>query len=160
MLYTRFSFIYLLQQVPQENEEIFLNFSVLLDTTPPELFAIEIQDGGRLVWSSNGDYSLRLRHILIKSGGEMHIGSEECQFERKAKITLLGKYCKFFVVCSIVIGHCRGDIVCRELTLGVEDHSIHSSIRRSVRPSVRPFIHPFWFKSWGYEIAMVFFIDT
>ncbi|XP_034311599.2 inactive cell surface hyaluronidase CEMIP2 [Magallana gigas] len=79
------------QQVPAENAEVVINFPVLLDTTPPELFSIEIQDGGKLVWSSGGDYSLRLKHILIQSGGEMHIGSEDCQFSRKAKITLLGE---------------------------------------------------------------------
>lgn len=78
--------------MPAENAEVVINFPVLLDTTPPELFSIEIQDGGKLVWSSGGGYSLRLKHILIQSGGEMHIGSEDCQFSRNAKITLLGMY--------------------------------------------------------------------
>ncbi|XP_061181065.1 cell migration-inducing and hyaluronan-binding protein-like [Saccostrea echinata] len=76
-------------QVPQENDEVIINFPVLVDTSPPQLSFIEIQNGGKLVWSRNGDHSVRLGHILIKNGAEMHIGSEDCQFDRKARITLL-----------------------------------------------------------------------
>ena len=88
--------------MPGNNDEVIIDFPVLLDTSPPELFSIEIQNGGRLVWSSDGDYSLRLKYIQIKSGGEMHIGSEGCQFVRKAKITLLGEQLPLVILMNLI----------------------------------------------------------
>lgn len=88
--------------MPGNNDEVIIDFPVLLDTPTPELFSIKIQNGGRLVWSSDGDYSLRLKHIQIKSGGEMHIGSEDCQFVRKAKITLLGEQLPLVILMNLI----------------------------------------------------------
>ena len=89
--------------MPGNNDEVIIDFPVLLDTSPPELFSIEIHNGGRLVWSSDGDYNLRLKHIQIKSGGEMHIGSEDCQFVRKAKITLLGEQLPLVILMNLLL---------------------------------------------------------
>ena len=78
-------------QLPAQNDNVTINKPIMLDTSPHELFSITVESGGRLVWSEEGDYSVRLHYILIKDGGEMHIGAEDCKFEAKASITLLGK---------------------------------------------------------------------
>ncbi|XP_062611584.1 protein DDB_G0287365-like [Saccostrea cucullata] len=74
-----------------KNDNITISQPTLLDVSPPELFGITIASGGRLVWSRKGDFSIRTQYIWIQGGGELHIGSEECQFDRKARITLLGE---------------------------------------------------------------------
>ena len=61
---------------------------VLLDESPPELTSIEINPGGSLVFSPDGDYTLVVGFIMIH--GALHIGSEDCKFAANAKIVLKG----------------------------------------------------------------------
>lgn len=65
---------------------------VRLDVSPPELQGIEISAGGSLVWGKNSseENNLRVRYILIKAGGKMIIGTEDCNHVYKTNITLLG----------------------------------------------------------------------
>lgn len=76
---------------PGVNDNVTITTSVLLDESPPELFSITIEEGGRLVWSPNVDIDLRVHYILIR--GRMDIGgeSEACKYQAKATITLIGK---------------------------------------------------------------------
>ncbi|XP_061186958.1 cell migration-inducing and hyaluronan-binding protein-like [Saccostrea echinata] len=69
---------------------ITLTQPMLLDTSV-ELFGLTIASGGRLVWSRQGNYGLRTHYIRIQNGGELHIGSQFCRFNKKAHITLLGE---------------------------------------------------------------------
>ncbi|KAK6195845.1 hypothetical protein SNE40_001189 [Patella caerulea] len=73
---------------PDYNAEIYITTPVLLDESPPKLHAIIIQPGGRLIWSTEGDYTVYVDYILIH--GQMDIGSEDCKYERKARIVLTG----------------------------------------------------------------------
>ncbi|XP_051776376.1 cell surface hyaluronidase-like isoform X1 [Erpetoichthys calabaricus] len=52
-----------------------------------------IQDGGLLVFADNpqNPITLRSRHILIKDGGGLHIGSQNCPYNATATISLYGK---------------------------------------------------------------------
>lgn len=79
-------------QTATKNSSITISQPTLLDVSPPELFGITISKGGRLVWSRVGAISLRTHYLRIQGGGELHIGSESCQFDGKAQITLLGKF--------------------------------------------------------------------
>ena len=78
-------------QIPQTNDNVTISTPILLDTAVPELFSITIVDGGRLVFSPDRNHDLRTHYILIEGGGELHIGAEDCKFEKFATITLLGK---------------------------------------------------------------------
>lgn len=66
---------------------------VRLDVSPPELQGIEISAGGSFVWGKNSleGINLRVHYILIKAGGEMIIGSVDCNYVSKTTITLLGR---------------------------------------------------------------------
>ncbi|KAM8972296.1 cell surface hyaluronidase CEMIP2-like [Pelodytes ibericus] len=51
-----------------------------------------IQDGGSLVFADNqASLVLRTRYILIRNGGSLHIGSEQCPYNSSATISLYGK---------------------------------------------------------------------
>lgn len=65
---------------------------VRLDVSPPELQVIEISAGGSLVWGKNfsEEINLRVHYVLIKAGGEMNTGSEDCSYVYKTTITLIG----------------------------------------------------------------------
>ncbi|MBN3296390.1 TMEM2 hyaluronidase, partial [Amia calva] len=54
--------------------------------------SIVIEGGGVLVFDDNPKKTivLRTRYILIRNGGELHIGSENCQFNGSATISLYG----------------------------------------------------------------------
>ena len=78
-------------QIPKTDDHVTISTAILLDTDVPELFSITIVNGGRLVFSPDRDHALRVHYILIENGGEMHIGAEDCQFEKSVTITLLGK---------------------------------------------------------------------
>ncbi|XP_062576125.1 protein DDB_G0287365-like [Saccostrea cucullata] len=75
---------------PGPSANITLTQPMLLDTSV-ELFGLTIASGGRLVWSRQGNYRLRTHFIRIQNGGELHIGSQFCRFNKKAHITLLGE---------------------------------------------------------------------
>ncbi|KAG7473931.1 hypothetical protein MATL_G00101080 [Megalops atlanticus] len=55
--------------------------------------SITIEGGGVLVFDDNSthDIVLKTRHILIRDGGELHIGSEKCPYHASATIVLYGK---------------------------------------------------------------------
>eukprot|EP00105_Crassostrea_gigas_P039885 XP_019924033.1 PREDICTED: neuronal acetylcholine receptor subunit alpha-4-like [Crassostrea gigas] len=65
---------------------------VRLDVFPPELQGIEISAGGSLVWGKNSSEEInpRVHYVLIKAGGKIVIGSEDCNYVYKTTITLLG----------------------------------------------------------------------
>ena len=63
--------------------------NVLLDESPPELTSIEINAGGSLVFSPDGDYTLVVGFMMLH--GALYIGSEDCKFTAKAKIILKGE---------------------------------------------------------------------
>ncbi|KAK3084102.1 hypothetical protein FSP39_008198, partial [Pinctada imbricata] len=76
---------------PEENDNVTISSPILVDDDIPELFSITIDDGGKLVFSRHRDHALSVHYILINDGGEMHIGSEDCKFEKYATISLLGE---------------------------------------------------------------------
>lgn len=67
---------------------------ILLDTSIDEQTGIEsitVSGEGVLVWDPKSDIHLRLRYLLIKDGGRVDIGSDDCRYERKTSITLYGE---------------------------------------------------------------------
>uniref|UniRef100_A0A8C9BR76 hyaluronoglucosaminidase n=1 Tax=Phocoena sinus TaxID=42100 RepID=A0A8C9BR76_PHOSS len=64
-------------------------------TSDATVNSIVIKDGGLLVFGDDKDGSrnitLRTRYILIKDGGALHIGAENCRYKSKATIVLYGK---------------------------------------------------------------------
>uniref|UniRef100_A0A8C0CCE1 hyaluronoglucosaminidase n=1 Tax=Balaenoptera musculus TaxID=9771 RepID=A0A8C0CCE1_BALMU len=64
-------------------------------TSDATVNSIVIKDGGLLVFGDDKDGSrnitLRTRYILIKDGGALHIGAENCRYKSKATIALYGK---------------------------------------------------------------------
>ena len=75
-------------QIPGENDNVMINQPVLLDVSPPSLSGIVIETDGRLVWSPGRDFHLKTKYIHIF--GKFEVGSEQCRFAQKAKITLTG----------------------------------------------------------------------
>ncbi|XP_050800076.1 cell surface hyaluronidase [Gopherus flavomarginatus] len=67
-------------------------FRLNMDAT---VHSIVIQDGGLLVFGDDKDGSrnitLKTRFILIKDGGALHIGAQNCRYKSKATIILYGK---------------------------------------------------------------------
>ncbi|KAM6301555.1 cell surface hyaluronidase CEMIP2-like [Podargus strigoides] len=56
--------------------------------------SLVIRDGGRLVFADRPHgppITLRARYILIRDGGELHIGSERCPYGSRATISLYGR---------------------------------------------------------------------
>ncbi|KAK3104802.1 hypothetical protein FSP39_010371, partial [Pinctada imbricata] len=94
-------------QIPGENANVTIDQGMLLDMSPPELFSITIVAGGKLIWKSSEEVSLRVHYIQIKDQGEMHIGSEDCPYLDNTKITLLGK--KRY---ELDIGFCTEKVLC------------------------------------------------
>jgi cell migration-inducing and hyaluronan-binding protein len=82
---------WVLFQPPEEGDDLVIESgdNFLLDTSPPRLGSITIQSGGKLVVADGKDISLSVKYILIN--GEMHVGSENCPFSGKLRITLEGK---------------------------------------------------------------------
>ncbi|GFO45244.1 transmembrane protein 2-like [Plakobranchus ocellatus] len=76
-------------QVPQENDAVVVpkDTKVILDTPVPRLLSLTID--GTLIWGDVDGIRLETSYILVN--GEFHIGSEDCNFERKADILLYGK---------------------------------------------------------------------
>ncbi|XP_059808562.1 cell migration-inducing and hyaluronan-binding protein [Hypanus sabinus] len=68
------------------NQKLLLSSSVTVHS-------VHIFDGGKLVISDNGKEHivLRTRNILIEDGGELHMGSEDCPFQRNVTIILYGR---------------------------------------------------------------------
>ncbi|KAK3103038.1 hypothetical protein FSP39_015947 [Pinctada imbricata] len=79
------------KSLPVDNDNVTISSPVLVDTALPDLFSITIQNGGKLVFSRFDNHDLSVHYILIDDGGEMHIGSEDCQFEKYVTISLLGE---------------------------------------------------------------------
>ncbi|XP_055517175.1 cell migration-inducing and hyaluronan-binding protein [Leucoraja erinacea] len=65
----------------------------LLLSSSATVNSIHIFDGGKLVISDSGKdpIVLRTRNILIEDGGEFHVGSEDCPFQRDVTIILYGR---------------------------------------------------------------------
>lgn len=56
------------------------------------LHSLEIQFGGKLVIAdTHRPILLRIRHILIGNGGEMHVGSPDCPYKGNLTISLYGR---------------------------------------------------------------------
>lgn len=59
------------------------------------LHSIIIQQGGVLVFADSADgsknISLKCSYILVRDGGELHIGAEKCRYKSRATITLRGR---------------------------------------------------------------------
>ncbi|XP_048418630.2 cell surface hyaluronidase-like [Stegostoma tigrinum] len=55
--------------------------------------SIIIEDGGKLVFSDTprAPITLRARYIVIRNGGELHIGAERCPYTSRATISLVGR---------------------------------------------------------------------
>jgi hypothetical protein len=76
-------------QPPEENDNVTITESILMDKQPPTLWSITIKSGGKLVWDPKTEVHLRIHWIRVD--GEMHIGSEHCPFTEPTRITFLGK---------------------------------------------------------------------
>lgn len=65
---------------------------VCLDVFFLELQGIEISVGGSLVWGKNflEEINFRVYYVLIKVGGKIVIGLEDCNYVYKIIIILLG----------------------------------------------------------------------
>ncbi|XP_072324858.1 cell surface hyaluronidase CEMIP2-like isoform X1 [Scyliorhinus torazame] len=61
--------------------------------SPASVHSIVIENGGKLVFkdSPKSPIHLRSRYILVRTGGELHIGSEGCPYTSSASISLVGK---------------------------------------------------------------------
>ncbi|XP_059808560.1 cell surface hyaluronidase-like isoform X1 [Hypanus sabinus] len=57
------------------------------------LHSITVENGGKLVFKDalKSPITLKVRYILIRNGGELHIGSDRCPYNSTATITLYGK---------------------------------------------------------------------
>ncbi|XP_076436577.1 cell surface hyaluronidase-like [Babylonia areolata] len=73
-------------QKPTEGDTVVITDDVLLDESPPELRSVEIQESGSLVFSPDGDFTLVVGYMLVY--GALHIGSEDCRFQARARIVL------------------------------------------------------------------------
>jgi hypothetical protein len=71
---------------------------IRLNVSPPELKGIEINGGGSLVWGKipGQVINLNTHYILIRDGGKMIIGSEDCNYDAETTITLLGSLFSLF----------------------------------------------------------------
>ncbi|XP_072420919.1 cell migration-inducing and hyaluronan-binding protein-like [Chiloscyllium punctatum] len=81
---------------PGHNKEHQVNIGhnrKLLLSSSATVHSIRIFDGGKLVISNNNEETivLRTRSILIEDGGELHIGSEDCPFQKNVTIILYGR---------------------------------------------------------------------
>ncbi|XP_060071181.1 cell surface hyaluronidase-like [Ylistrum balloti] len=76
--------------IPGNGADVIINDKIALDASPGvDLGSVMIVTGGQLVFLPNRDLILRTKFIGIK-GGRMDIGSEDCLYEGKATIQLLG----------------------------------------------------------------------
>ncbi|CAH1800781.1 unnamed protein product [Owenia fusiformis] len=77
-----------------ENRDVFIGEgkSYLLDDSAT-LRSITVENGGKLVINDIPSKHIRLkvRSILLRNGGELHIGSETCKYQGKFTIILVGK---------------------------------------------------------------------
>ena len=60
-----------------------------MDQSPPDTYTITIESNGKLVWNPNADIELDVYSITVN--GEMHIGGENCLYEKYTTITFNGK---------------------------------------------------------------------
>jgi hypothetical protein len=60
-----------------------------MDQSPPDTYNITIESNGKLVWNPNADIELDVYSITVN--GEMHIGGENCLYEKYTTITFNGK---------------------------------------------------------------------
>ena len=69
---------------------------ILLDTKTIRLRNVSVVEGGKLVFSPLVDLAkITAGSIDIGAGGEVHIGSADCQFDGAAEIVLTGTFHKF-----------------------------------------------------------------
>lgn len=73
---------------PQKGEDVEITEGILLDESPPDLHNINIQNTGSLVFDPSEDLVLRAANIFVS--GSFEIGSEDCTYTGKLKITLTG----------------------------------------------------------------------
>ncbi|XP_032906156.1 cell surface hyaluronidase-like isoform X2 [Amblyraja radiata] len=77
-----------------ENKKVKIGRGMFLKLeSSASLHSIVIENGGKLVFNDapKSPITLRARYILIRSGGELHIGAEKCPYISNATITLYGK---------------------------------------------------------------------
>ncbi|XP_078386603.1 cell surface hyaluronidase CEMIP2-like isoform X2 [Cetorhinus maximus] len=77
-----------------ENKKIKIGRGMFLRLeSSASVHSIIIENGGKLVFTDTpkSPISLRSRYILIRNGGELHIGAEKCPYTASASITLFGK---------------------------------------------------------------------
>ncbi|XP_051896303.1 cell surface hyaluronidase-like isoform X2 [Pristis pectinata] len=88
--------LYLLPWNPghHENKKVKIGRGVFLKLmSSASLHSITIENGGKLVFNDapKSPITLKTRYILIRNGGELHIGAEKCPYNSTATIILYGK---------------------------------------------------------------------
>lgn len=66
--------------VPANGASIVLTQPILLDTDTARLDQLEIQKGGRLVFSPAAPLTLTAHSIRMTDGGSLVVGNEECEY--------------------------------------------------------------------------------
>uniref|UniRef100_A0A8D0H9K1 hyaluronoglucosaminidase n=1 Tax=Sphenodon punctatus TaxID=8508 RepID=A0A8D0H9K1_SPHPU len=78
-----------------ENRVVIKKGDLFCLQTDATVHSITVQEGGLLVFGDDKDGSrnitLKTRFILIKDGGALHIGAENCRYKSKATIILYGR---------------------------------------------------------------------
>ncbi|KAL5008059.1 hypothetical protein ScPMuIL_013640 [Solemya velum] len=76
---------------PDSETDLVIERKILLNFPEVSVRSITVQNGGHLVWDPDVKTHLRTRYILIRDGGRVDIGSEECPYDGEATITLIGR---------------------------------------------------------------------
>lgn len=91
-----------IKKVPDVDSVVKIWKKIRLNVSPPKLKGIEINGGGSLVWGEipGEEINLNTHYIHIKDGGKMVIGSEDCNYDAKTTITLLGMLSLSYFLCA------------------------------------------------------------
>ncbi|KAK3781758.1 hypothetical protein RRG08_037161 [Elysia crispata] len=83
--------------VPQVNSSVIVvsGMKILLDSQIPRVTSITIEAGGVLVWGDVDGVTVETTFILVL--GELHIGAEDCRFEKRGEILLYGESYVFYL---------------------------------------------------------------
>ncbi|XP_021362398.1 transmembrane protein 2-like isoform X2 [Mizuhopecten yessoensis] len=76
------------------NKVVKIDKGILYDvSSTDEFIGIEVAGGGKLVFKPNvaNGLNLKTHYIIIKNGGRMDVGSEQCRYTGKLTIQLLGE---------------------------------------------------------------------